>query len=125
MNEYAQSICHKYLVVIFRPCDYMRENYETADEARIRLHKELCKLFDCDRSLIEKAVENSACAYSVANGVSPYNDFYFDLPSLSDRFVAEMGKIICLPKSERHPNLVFSDSEIAEISEITGIPSLT
>ena len=21
MNEYAQSICHKYIVVIFRPCE--------------------------------------------------------------------------------------------------------
>ena len=125
MNESVQRICHKYLVVIFRPCDYMAENYETADEARIRLHKELCKLFDCDRQIVENAIENAVTAYSAKNlGVSPYNDFYFDMPMLSDMFVAEMGKVIDLPKSKRHPKLNLSDSEVVEISSIAGIPSL-
>lgn len=125
MNEYAQSICHKYLVVIFRPCEYMVENYETADEARIRLHKELCKLFDCDRQIVENAIENAVSSYSAKNlGVSPYNDFYFDMPMLSDMFVDEMKNVICLPKSKRHPKLNLSDSEVAEISSIAGIPAL-
>ncbi len=126
MNEYAQSICHKYIVVIFRPCDYMAENYESADAARIRLHKELCKLFACDRAIIEEAVKNAAFAYSAANcGVSPYNDYYIDLPMLSDMFVAEMEKVISMPENKRHPKFILSDSEIDELSSITAMPSLT
>lgn len=86
MTDKQKILCHAYVTMVFKPLysdKYKVDLWESYDEARIRVHNQLCEEFGLKKKVIEELVERAGWMY----GVDPRNDPYFDITSVSDKFV--------------------------------------
>ena len=122
MTADMQVLCHDYASIVLRPDDYRgsRLDWERIDEIRIRLHREMCAAFDCDRGIVAVALEKAAWVF----GVNPFNDPYFDINAVSDKFVEAMERVERLPPEERHPVISLSDKEAAQLADIKSLSDI-
>ena len=89
MTADMQVLCHDYASIVLRPYHYRGSRldmWESLDEIRIRLHREMCAAFDCDSDIVADALDKAAHIF----GVDPFNDPYFDINAVSDKFVEAM-----------------------------------
>ena len=120
MTADMQVLCHDYASIVLRPTDYRGSRlglWERIDEIRIRLHREMCAAFDCDRDIVADALDKAAWFF----GVDPFNDPYFDLNAVSDKFIEAMERVELLAPEDRHPVIRLSDQEAAQLSEIESL----
>ena len=123
MTADMQVLCHDYASIVLRPSNYRGsrlDRWERIDEIRIRLHREMCAAFDCDSGIVAAALEKAAWVF----GVAPFNDPYFDINAVSDKFVEAMERVERLPPEDRHPVIRLSDAEAEEVAAIKGLPNI-
>ena len=86
MTDKQKILCHAYVTMVFQPLHsdkYKVDMWESYDEARIRVHNQLCEEFGFKKKVIEDLVERAGWMF----GVDPHNDPYFDISSVSDKFI--------------------------------------
>ena len=123
MTADMQVLCHDYASIVLRPCGYRGSRldmWESLDEIRIRLHREMCAAFDCDRNIVADALDKAAHIF----GVDPFNDPYFDLNAVSDKFVEAMERVESLPEEDRHPVIRLSDDDVAQLADIKPLSDI-
>ena len=86
MTDNQKILCHAYVTVVFKPFyadKYKTDLWESYDDERIRIHGELCESVGLDKKIIAELLDKAGWMF----GVDPFTDPYFDITTVSDKFV--------------------------------------
>ena len=86
MTDEQKILCQAYVTVVFKPFyadKYKTDLWESYDDERIRIHRELCESVGLDKGTVAKLLDKAGWMF----GVDPFTDPYFDITSVSDKFV--------------------------------------